>query len=142
MSIRYSFFFFFMQVKDEKALGYYYLIIYNIVQSEFCIYELREMGIVEVFLFYFKLSKDKILLTILVSLVDIVDDSEVAYLEIGGDLFKFLLKILKFVMNDRYRRCKGWFVKELVRSNYVRLFIIYFCNYLSFKIYWYLKSIE
>lgn len=98
------------------------------------------MGIVEVFLFYFKLSKDKILLTILVSLVDIVDDSEVAYLEIGGDLFKFLLKILKFVMNDRYRRCKGWFVKELVRSNYVRLFIIYFCNY--FKIYWYLKSIE
>ncbi len=123
-------------------MGYYHSIIHNIAQSELCIHELREMGIVEVLLPYLKSSKDKILLTTLASLADIVDDSESAHLETGGDLFKFLLKTLKSAMNDRHRRCKGWSARELARSNYVRLSTTYSCNYLSFKIYWYLKSIE
>lgn len=105
-----------MRVKDEKALGYYHSIIHNIAQSELCIHELREMGIVEVLLPYLKSSKDKILLTTLASLADIVDDSEAAHLETGGDLFKFLLKTLKSAMNDRHRRCKGWSARELART--------------------------
>lgn len=105
-----------MRVKDEKALGYYHSIIHNIAQSELCIHELREMGIVEVLLPYLKSSKDKILLTTLASLADIVDDSEAAHLETGGDLFKFLLKTLKSAMNDRHRRFKGWSARELART--------------------------
>lgn len=92
--------------------------IHNIAQSENCNTELRKIGFVEVLLPYLKSSSHSILLVTLATLADLVDDSEAKHLETNRDLFKFLLKCLTYALNDRRRRCEGWSVKELARSNY------------------------
>lgn len=76
------------------------------------------MGFVNLLLFYLKLENGRMFLLILVMLVELVDEFEVKYLEIDVNFFEILLNCLNNVIYDCYRRFKGWFIRELVRSNY------------------------
>lgn len=107
-----------VQEKDEKLLGSYLSIIHNMAQSETTVTELRDHGFVELHLPFLKSSKDKVLLTCLATLADLVDESQAKHLETDGEFFKFLLKFLKSAISDKHRRCKGWSARELARSKW------------------------
>jgi hypothetical protein len=102
--------------KDAKILGSYMSILHNIAQAESSISELREHGFVEVLMPYLESKSEKILLSTLATLADLVDESEAKYIERDGEFFTFLLKCLRSAMKDRLRRCKGWSARELGRS--------------------------
>ncbi|XP_062588039.1 uncharacterized protein LOC134249708 [Saccostrea cucullata] len=105
-----------MLEKDAKILQSYLSIIHNIAQAESSITELRDHGFVEVLLPYLKSTKERILLSTLATLADLVDETQAMYLESHGEFFTFLLKCLRSSMEDRHRRCKGWAAWELART--------------------------
>ncbi|XP_061166315.1 uncharacterized protein LOC133175222 [Saccostrea echinata] len=105
-----------MLEKDAKILTSYLSIIHNIAQAESSISELRDHGFVEVLLPYLKSTKERVLLSTLATLADLVDETEAKYLESHGEFFTFLLTCLKSSMEDRHRRCKGWAAWELART--------------------------
>ena len=111
-----------VQEKDEKLLGSYLSIIHNMAQSETTVTELRDHGFVELYLPFLKSSNDKVLLTCLATLAELVDESQAKHLETDREFFKFLLKYLKSAISDKLRRCEGWSARELARSKWIFIF--------------------